>query len=202
MYVKDIQCTYGYANEEREVLRMFTFRNVGKEMCFWARLVLVLLTISWFSALGIALIIFWNMVPDNIHVLLIIAAVMAFIVGYGVIRLSVIRFYAEGKSVYYLASIDEKLDQLCKMNLVSNADAAAASKAVRSAVREVAPPEVKRTPERAAAPETKRAPEYAAVPEVKKAPEKVAPPKGFCSNCGVQNPAGSMFCTNCGTPLK
>lgn len=177
---------------------MFTFKNVGKEMCFWARFFLTVLTVIWMLAVCLGAVALYllldesgmgDMIPGGAIILPVVGGILTFLLGYLVIRFSTIKLYAQGKMVEHLASIDRKLDDL---------------HAVQSAALPVEMPY--------AAPSfPAEAPVFVPVSEVPVGEPESAPAvevpapepvkKGFCMNCGEQNPDGSLFCTNCGSPL-
>lgn len=176
---------------------MFTFKNVGKEICFWARFFLTVLTVLWMLAVCIGAVALYllldesgmgDMFPGGAIILPVVGGILTFLLGYALIRLSTIKFYAQGKTVEHLASIDRKLDELC----------AARTAPVPVEKSYFAPPAPVEAP---AAPPVVETPVEQPAP-VEEAPAAEPEKKGFCMNCGEQNPEGSLFCTNCGTPLS
>lgn len=178
---------------------MFTFKNVGKEICFWARFFLTVLTVLWMLAVCLGAVALYqlldrsgigDMLPGAAIILPVVGGILAFLIGYVLIRLSTIKFYAQGKTVVYLASIDSRLAEL----------AAAQSAPVWPENPYAVPAvQVEKPVGASAAQLPVEGPVSAPVEEVT-VPEPVK--KGFCMNCGNENPDDAMFCTNCGTPLS
>lgn len=176
--------------KKERFIHMFTFKNVGKELCFWAQFFLTVLTIIWMLSVCLGAVALYflldesgmgEMIPGGAIILPVVGGILTFLLGYLVIRFSTIKLYAQGKTVAYLASIDSKLDELCTS---SNTPAFVENPYV---------PPVTATEKVAAVPQAPEVPANDPVELVK---------KGFCMNCGAQNPEDSMFCTNCGHPLN
>lgn len=179
--------------KKERFIHMFTFKNVGKELCFWARFFLTVLTIIWMLSVCLGAVALYflldesgmgEMIPGGAIILPVVGGILTFLLGYLVIRFSTIKLYAQGKMVDHLASIDRKMDEL--KNAMPSMD---------SVQNPYAGPVVATVVKEAPVKEAEKAP-------VVEAPVEEPAKKGFCMNCGALNSEDSMFCTNCGTPLN